>query len=227
MIPPLAERLRAATRELHVEVEHSGLMRRLLRGELPRSAYCLLLRNLHAIYASLEPALQRHADHPQITPWLHPALARRARLERDLEALHGADWEAIPCAPAACGYAGHLQGLADTEPGRLAAHAYVRYLGDLSGGQALARIVTRSLATDEAVAFYDFGGRDDVGRLAAAFRQGLDRIASDEVAADAIVDEARAAFVRHRALFDELERAQDGGEVHLSAGGRLRPRMRS
>jgi heme oxygenase (biliverdin-producing, ferredoxin) len=210
---PLAERLRAATRELHVEVEHAGLMRLLLRGELPRAGYCLLLRNLHAIYAALEPALQRHAGHPQIRPWLHPALARGARLERDLAALHGADWDAIPCMPAASRYAGHLQGLADAQPGRLAAHAYVRYLGDLSGGQALARIVSRSLATDDALAFYDFGGRDAVGRLAAAFRDGLDRVAPDEVAAGAIIDEARAAFVRHRELFDELERVQDGRDL--------------
>lgn len=205
MTPSLAERLRSATRELHAEVERAGVMRRLLRGDLPRPAYCALLRSLHAIYAALEAALQRHSGHPQIAPWMRPELPRRERLERDLLALHGADWAEIACAPAAQRYAGHLQVLCDERPGLLAAHGYVRYLGDLSGGQALARVVSRSLGAGHAVSFYDFGGPDAAGRLAAALRAGLARIAPDAHSAQGLVDEARAAFIRHRELFEELE----------------------
>ena len=221
MTPSLAERLRSATRELHTEVERAGLMRRLLRGDLPRPAYCALLRSLHAIYAALEAALQRHAGHPAIAPWMHPELLRRERLEHDLQALHGADWAAIPCAPAAQRYAAHLQVLSDERPGLLAAHGYVRYLGDLSGGQALARVVTRSLGAEQAVAFYDFGGPEAAGRLAMALRAGLDRMAPDAPSAQALVEEAVAAFVRHRELFEELERdALGAGPTLLQAAAR-------
>ena len=39
-------------------------MAALLHGRLDRRGYRLLLRNLEAIYAALESALQRHAAHP-------------------------------------------------------------------------------------------------------------------------------------------------------------------
>ena len=86
-----------------------------------------------------------------------------------------------------------------------AAHAYVRYLGDLSGGQMLARIVANSLclAPNQGVSFYDFGSTENVKRLAQEFRAGLDLLA-DEESAQTVVDEACAAFARHRDLFEQL-----------------------
>ena len=209
MTVPLAARLRVATKDLHHAVERAGVMRSLLRGQLPRAGYLALLRNLHAIYAALEAALDRHATHPQLQPLHQPRLSRAASLAHDLQALHGPGWaDACPLLPAAQAYAAHLQQLADSQPGLLAAHAYVRYLGDLSGGQMLATIVARALqlAPAEAVAFYDFGPPEQVADLARALRQGLDHIARDEPEADALVAEACAAFERHRQLFEELDR---------------------
>ena len=96
----LAERLRDATRELHAQAERSGVMRTLLRGELGRGDYALLLRNLHAIYAALEAALAQHGGHPVLAPVDDPALRRRAALEADLALLAGADWAERPAAGA-------------------------------------------------------------------------------------------------------------------------------
>lgn len=209
----LPTRLREATWALHTEVERSALMRQLLRGALPRPAYCALLRNLHAIYAALEAGFARHAAHPQLAALPVAALARTAALAQDLAALHGPGWaHALPVAPAACAYAQHLQRLADTAPARLAAHAYVRYLGDLNGGQALASVVGRALALapGEGVAFYDFGDRDAVAAAIVALRDGLARCAPDAVTAQAIVDEAVDGFRRHGQLFDELAGSGDG-----------------
>lgn len=217
---PLADRLRQATRTLHTEVERAGLMRTLLRGELPLAGYAALLRSLHAIYAPLEEGLARHAAHPQLAPLWQPALARAATLAGDLERLAGPAWAAqLAPAPAALAYAERLRHLDAAEPALLAAHAYVRYLGDLSGGQMLARVVARSLgaAAEGAVAFYDFGGAAQVARLGAALRGGLDRIARSETQAQALVDEACAAFERHRVLFEELG----------SAAGAARRRLRN
>ena len=61
--PPLTTRLREATRLLHTEVERAGVMRLLLRGQLDRVGYCMLLRNLHAIYAALEAGIGQHSAH--------------------------------------------------------------------------------------------------------------------------------------------------------------------
>ena len=58
MTAGLADALRQGTHSLHTEVERSTFMRTLLRGQMERTSYCLLLRNLHALYAALEAALE-------------------------------------------------------------------------------------------------------------------------------------------------------------------------
>ncbi|MCK7500861.1 MAG: biliverdin-producing heme oxygenase [Comamonadaceae bacterium] len=47
-------------------------------------------------------------------------------------------------------YVARLRWLDRHDPGRLLAHAYVRYLGDLSGGQVVQRIVAAHAEADAA-----------------------------------------------------------------------------
>lgn len=205
--PALSLRLREATHQLHGDVERSALMQQLLRGRLARADYCRLLRSLHMIYTALEAGLADCAAHPSLAGLPLEGLARCAALSIDLDQLHGCDWARdLPAAPAARAYAQRLQALAATDPGLLAAHAYVRYLGDLNGGQALARLVARAyqLAPGQAVAFYDFGPPAMVAQAIAGLRAGLDHCAPDEAAAQALVAEAVSGFERHGLLFAEL-----------------------
>jgi heme oxygenase len=209
-MPSLAERLKAETRALHTSAERSRFMGLLLRGQMERPAYCEMLRNLHAIYAALEPALVRHAQHPVIAPVFEPALARTDALAADLLALHGPDWtDAFELQPAAARYARRLHEIDATQPAMLLAHAYVRYLGDLSGGQMLRRVVAEGmhLPAHTGTAFYDFGEPHETQALTQAFRAGLDKVIFDATSADALVAEAVLAFQWHRALFDELAQA--------------------
>ena len=48
-LPTLALQLRTDTRALLTEVERTGVMCLLLRGQLDRAGYCALLRTLHAV----------------------------------------------------------------------------------------------------------------------------------------------------------------------------------
>jgi len=194
----LSARLRQATAALHREVESSALIAQLLRGKLERSDYCALLRNLHPIYAALEARLPGATLPDGITD---PRLARLPALEADLDALHGADWRALPVTDAALAYQAHLLALDDA---RLVAHAYVRYLGDLAGGQMLGRIVEKTYGA--VAAFYRFP-EPGAAELAARFRSALDTLELPEVTMQAIADEACAGFARHGALFADLQRA--------------------
>jgi len=206
--PPLTLRLREATRDLHTAAERAGVMPALLRGELARDRYVLLLRNLHALYASLEPALARHAQHPCVAPLPLAGLARADALAADLDALHDGGWRRLPVADAMWAYARHVEAIAQSRPSRLVAHVYVRYLGDLSGGQVLRNVVRRALQLEgeAGTAFYAFGSGDEARALKDALKRGLDRTPCDAAEAAAIVDEARDGFVRHIALFEELDR---------------------
>lgn len=214
----LAQRLRAATRRHHTEAERAGIMPALLRGTLPLGVYVALLRNLHMVYAALEAGLAAQADHPSLAAVWQPALHRRAALEDDLLALRalvarardgiGNGDDLTHLRPAALAYAQHLARVTHAAPHLLAAHVYVRYLGDLSGGQILARIVGTAygLVDGRGTRFYDFGSAADTTALAAGLRRGLDALPVDSMQADAIVAEACSAFERHVRLFAELER---------------------
>ncbi|MGZ8260906.1 MAG: biliverdin-producing heme oxygenase [Caldimonas sp.] len=208
MISGLAERLRDATRALHRQVERAGIMPALLRGELPAPSYCRLLRNLHGIYEALELALERHATLPAIAPLVDRELFRTRPLEADLHALHGVDWPALSVTGATRDYVGRLRTIERDAPARLVAHAYVRYLGDLSGGQILRRVLAEALElrSDVGLRFYSLGDPGAVACRAARLRDGLGSAALAPHA-EAIVDEAQFAFRLHARLFEELATA--------------------
>ncbi len=208
--PNFAERLKHETRSLHRQAEQTALMRLLIGGKMSAPAYCRLLRNLLALYSALEPAILRQAKHPLLAPVVGLDLLRRAALRADLRAL-GCDEETAlrsvePLAAATQAYVQRLQGLAGTDPERLLAHAYVRYMGDLNGGQRLAPIVANALQLPgrEGTAFYDFGGAERTAALAGAFRELLTSGAADPEIADTIIAEAQWSFAQHITMFDEL-----------------------
>jgi len=221
----LAERLRLATREAHVDLERRPFVQRLMAGRLGPGGYGALLHNLLPLYQALEDGLRAHAANPAVAAVWHEGLARAPALAQDLHALQGSPTpDQAQLVPAAQAYAGHLRQLALQAPRLLCAHAYVRYLGDLSGGQMLRRQVARGLGRSDGVglAFYEFGDAAQVRTLAQDLRAGLDRLggadaadaadAADvaDVADAALVDEACTAFARHGLLFDELQARHPG-----------------
>lgn len=205
----LAGLLRKETHNIHRRVESGAFMTAMLKGQLEKSAYVLFLRNLEPIYAQLEQCLKRHADAPGISPILMQPLYRLPSIHRDLEFLHGASWRTDVAQLAACStYIDRLAAIQVSAPGRLVAHAYVRYLGDLSGGQMLKKIVSQSLKLADqsnGVNFYNFGQPQEVIRLVQSFRAGLDLIGeSGETTRSDLVDEALIAFELHIGLFHDL-----------------------
>jgi heme oxygenase len=204
----LAERLRAGTRNHHGLTERAGIMPALLRGQIDRVTYCALLRNLHAIYAALEPALTRQAWHAVVGPVVFPALFRTAALTDDLNTLHGSAWaEDLALEPATARYVQRLRDIEASSPALLVAHAYVRSLGDLSGGQLLRGIVAKTLRLEGGVGthFFDFGSVSEVAAHRQAFRAALGTLPVDEDSAAGIVAEAEWAFERHAELFEQLD----------------------
>jgi heme oxygenase len=205
--PILIEALRSATRTLHVELERGPLVRELLRGELPRPAYGAMLRNLLAIYQALERGLSQHAQRPTLA-WLPlRALRRVEALEVDLGVWHGPRWaEELPVHPLTLDYQKRLDRLSQHDPDLLLAHAYVRYLGDLSGGQSLQRLVARQMGTTtaEGTRFYQFGTGDEVRSLAGELRAGLGRDHWPRAQVEALAEEASWSFRQHALIFGAL-----------------------
>ena len=183
------------TKTLHIEAERTGIIRDLLRGEASREGYALLLRNLLPAYQAMEQGLERHLRSPGVGVLAHYRLDRAPAIESDLQALCGARWDQLPLLPAGDLYAQRIAKAAEGDGSRLIAHAYTRYLGDLSGGQILQRLLGRSPGLGPAeLSFYDFPRFSDLDALKADYRKALDH--AGVVAADrrAVVEEAAIAF---------------------------------
>jgi heme oxygenase len=175
----------------------------LIRGELPLADYVALLRNLQAIYAELEGALRLHAGHPCIALLPLAPLWRSTALARDLATLDAGD-APRPLVFATAKYTERLRAHAASDPALLVAHVYVRYLGDLSGGQVLARVLARThaLPAGSGTAFYDFGASPRA--LADALRAAIDDLPLDERSRCSVIEEACTAFIGHVTLFEQL-----------------------
>jgi heme oxygenase len=184
------------TKTLHLEAERSGIIRDLLRGDASRAGYILLLRNLLPAYRALEKGLARHLKTPGIGALAHYRLDRAPAIEADLTALCGDAWRRdIPLLAAGDSYARRIAEAARGSGARLIAHAYTRYLGDLSGGQILQRLLARSLDLQPGeLSFYDFPRYPDLGALKAAYREALDRAGKLADEPEAVVEEGALAF---------------------------------
>lgn len=203
----LPARLKLETRDLHSATERSGAMAALLAGRLSRTGYCALLRNLHALYAALEAALRARSGDAAVALLQTTALQREAALAADLDTLRGPAWRSdLPLQPATMAYVARLHTLAAQPSPALVAHAYVRYLGDLHGGQVLKRLVARHLGLpeDTGTQFYEFGPEPQVLALRQHLRQALACLPFTVAEQDEVVAEARWAFEQHQRLFEQL-----------------------
>ncbi len=215
----LVQQLRRATRDLHARAERTGIVASILAGTATRSAYAVYLRNLLPVYQAMEHALEQYRDTPGIGALTWPALYRAPGIIADIAELAGpGGLESLPLLPAAERYAARIAWAGAGDGGLLLAHAYTRYLGDLSGGQILARRLGQIFGPDfQATAFMAFPGIGDVAVFAKAFRarlnDALDLVADPE----GVVREALVAFDLNIALSCEVADAQCQSDKRCAA----------
>jgi heme oxygenase len=200
----VAALVRAASADDHWAAETRGFVTALMGGELSLDDYTRYLAQLAWVYDALEARGNRPGD-PAV---FDPALARMAAIDADLAALGASDWrEAHPPLPATAAYAAHLRAIADDDV-RYLAHHYTRYLGDLSGGQAIAALVSRHYgATPDQLGSYRFEvAGDGVVRYKRGYREAMNALALSPTEVDVLIDEVRTSFRLNSAIFEALAR---------------------
>lgn len=202
-----SDALRAGTSEDHRKAEASAYARALLRGELDLRGYAALAGQLHAVYRVLEDASDAMRDDPIAGRFVFDELRRGPALERDLLFLLGSNWrDAIEPLPATVEYCNRLREVAFSWPGGFVAHHYTRYLGDLSGGQSIRRVVERTFALSDGngVQFYCFPEIEDPKAFKATYREVLDHAGWSADERRRIIDESSVAFRHNGEMLHQL-----------------------
>lgn len=201
----LSSLLREGTRAEHERAESSRFISRLMAGELDVAAYADLAAQQLVVYRALERATDAVRDDERGATLVFDELARTASIESDLAHLVGPDWASrITVHPATQVYADRLDELG-TDVATYAAHAYTRYLGDLSGGQIVKRMLERHYGLGpEVLAFYTFVEIPKAKPFKDVYRERLDGLGLDGAQSARAVAEAQLAFQLNGAMFADL-----------------------
>ncbi len=201
---PLSAAFKQGSAELHDEAENSTFIEQLMGGKVSLAGYVNYLKSLRVVYAALEEASRQHAADPIVAELHDPALERLATLDADIETLStGAPEESLCQLTEARAYAARITAAAEEDPVRLVAHHYTRYLGDLSGGLAIGRILARTYELTEGLTFYDFADIK-AKTYKDGYRARLDALPLNDAQREAGVDEVRTAFRHNQRNFAEL-----------------------
>ena len=219
---PLSEALRQATAAAHSSAERSSFVSDLVEGRACAAAFTALATQHLLIYRALEDVLREHyAGHPLLGPVDDRRLDRVPSLQHDLTTLVGPDHEVrladgrLPICYATSTYATTLR--ERHTPEMILAHHYVRYLGDLSGGQIVARLVQRHYGVPDAgLTFYTFSGIDKPKVYKDGYRERLDALSLSGAQREAVLAEAVESFRLNEAVFVDLAAARS--PLHTAAG---------
>lgn len=196
----LSRLFRDGSRAEHEDAESSSFMSELLAGRVNERGYADYLARLQRVYIALETAGHRLAGDPIAAAVLDPALERSAAITADVE--HWGPGDAAT--PATDAYVARIEEAGSTGLG-FVAHHYTRYLGDLSGGRAIGRILRNTFDLDDAgAAFYDFPEIAKPKPYKDAYRARLDDLPLSEGQKLDALAEVKTVFGLNSGLFAEL-----------------------
>ncbi len=197
----LSALLRSGSQAEHTAAEGSTFMSELLAGRIDAAGYAHFLGLLRRVYEALETTAADLAGDPLASAVIDPAIERLAAIDADLD-----HWGRVTVdSPATDAYVARIRA-SSAWGGLFVAHHYTRYLGDLSGGQAIGRIIGREFGLDGGVgtAFYSFAEVPKPKLYKDAYRARLDALPLDDVERARVLDEVRTVFALNGGLFAEM-----------------------
>jgi heme oxygenase (biliverdin-producing, ferredoxin) len=180
--------LRELTKDAHTSAERQEFVKILFSGTIDPKLYATYLKNQHPMYEILEVCAMPHL-------LLHglPDVRRAPAILADFQELWDDDKDTPKMCPVVNDYIKYIIGIKD-DPKKLMAHIYVRHMGDLAGGQMIAKRVPGKGK------YYQFAEPE---ALKTAIRERL----SDDMADEAVVcfDFAKRFFAEMMDIANELK----------------------
>ncbi|MCT9819561.1 biliverdin-producing heme oxygenase [Microbacterium sp. W1N] len=207
---PFSTALRERSSSAHSGSEHAGFMADLMRGKGTRDDYVALVAQHWFIYEALEDVAGRMSADPVAATFISEKLTRLPALEADLAFLIGDDWrERIAPLPTTQRYVDRIREVGAVWPGGFVAHHYTRYLGDLSGGQFIGKLMARQFGFEtNGIGFYLFDEVADPAAFKVVYREQLDAAPWDADEQARIIDEVLVAYQFNTDLFTDLADAK-------------------
>ena len=175
--------LKKLTRENHSNAERSWFANRMFSGKITDQEYAIYLKQQHKIYSSLEERFD-HVEPKSGVEFPDDRIKRSDNIYSDLLELdsNGENLQILDSTIRYCSY------INDCPDDLLFAHVYVRYLGDLKGGQMIAKRVPGSGL---------YNKFEDAGELEESIRSNLREDSR-------FVEECKKCFTFASELFDDL-----------------------
>jgi heme oxygenase len=173
--------LKELTKEEHTNAERQAFVKVLMSGRINPKLYATYLWNQHKKYDILEAMAM-------VQGLLNdtPTIRRKMKIETDFLELWDDKANPPVLVPSTLEYIEHMRGVM-TDPDKLMAHLYVLHMGDLSGGQMIARKVPGEGR------MYQFEG--DIQDIKEKIRAKIH---------DGMAEEAKYVFGSSTKLFQEL-----------------------
>nr|YP_009391873.1 Heme oxygenase [Acrosorium ciliolatum]ARW60017.1 Heme oxygenase [Acrosorium ciliolatum] len=203
----LAQQLREGTTKSHSMAENVSFVKSFLGGVVDKKSYRKLVANFFFVYVAIEEEIEKNKNHIAIKSIYFPELYRRSNLVEDLEYYYGLDWSnQVEPSLATQIYVDRIHNVGSHQPELLIAHAYTRYMGDLSGGQILKKIAQNAmnLPSDLGTSFYNFKSIDDDKLFKDLYRDSLNNIPLNDQQIEQIIAEANISFNLNMKMFQEL-----------------------
>ncbi|MDO4241934.1 MAG: biliverdin-producing heme oxygenase [Microbacteriaceae bacterium] len=205
-----ADVVRDRSWDFHTDSEGSKFMIDIMSGTATKDDYVALIIEHYFIYKALEKAADLLADDSATAGFDSAELRRVAAIESDLEFLLGSDWASkIEPSEATKAYCARIDEVAAAGwlPA-IVAHHYTRYLGDLSGGQMIAKKLRDQHGfTHDGVRFYEFAELGPLGKFKVEYREQLDALGASLSEADRerFIAEVQRAYEHNTAIFNDLQ----------------------
>lgn len=206
------DQIKARTDAAHAQAENAPFISTLMGGGLNPLAYRDYLAAFLPIYSLMEALLKARSESALLSYFNHRALDRSTHIENDIAHLETTlsstfDGESLPSVQS---YLARLSN--EVSDARLLAHHYIRYLGDLSGGQAISKLVSRHYAiAPEALTFYDFTNIGDTVFYKKRYRDLLNLAPLNTEEKDDFLDEVTHLYRLSTEIFIDL------GKTHAAA----------
>ncbi|GAA1925242.1 heme oxygenase (biliverdin-producing) [Nocardioides hwasunensis] len=206
-ITPLSLAMREGSQAAHTEAESSAFMAELTSARVNAFGVRDYLLRFREVYRTMELLGTELSADPAVAAVVDPALDRLPAIEQDLAywaEVAGAPAPAVFHSPATDAYVARLLEVRAWAP-LFVAHHYTRYLGDLSGGQVIGRVLDRELGLEgRGTAFYAFPAIPKPKPYKDGYRARLDALGLTPEQRAAVVGEVSVAFNLNQAIFTEL-----------------------